>query len=128
MRDVGRIKKMNIRQKINRQVTPLVIGFFSCFVFFFPIGLVTEKNSSLFPLFLIPFAIAGICIVWLSFIKCPSCHSRIGALGSVCPQGIPFRISSKIKFCPFCGINLDEDIETIANQRTHSIADSAGSE
>jgi hypothetical protein len=44
----------------------------------------------------------------LFFLRCPACAERIGYIVSLTR---PFSISPKIRFCPFCGIALDSELE-----------------
>ena len=42
-------------------------------------------------------------------IRCSSCQNRIGQL--ITPiGGSPFSVSRKLRFCPFCGVDLDAQI------------------
>ena len=43
------------------------------------------------------------------FLSCPRCRGRIGY--TVSYMSNPFSISRKIRFCPFCGVALDSEIE-----------------
>jgi heme/copper-type cytochrome/quinol oxidase subunit 1 len=43
------------------------------------------------------------------FLKCPACGGRIGYTVSY-PSG-PFSVSRKIRYCPFCGVSLDSEVE-----------------
>lgn len=45
----------------------------------------------------------------LLFLRCPSCREAIGY--TVSYSSGPFSISRKIRFCPFCGIALDSELE-----------------
>ena len=48
--------------------------------------------------------------IFLMFgIRCPKCKAALGHTLSYPPQGLS--ISDKIKFCPFCGVSLDSEIE-----------------
>ena len=45
----------------------------------------------------------------LFLLRCPRCRGRIG--GTVSYLSGPFSISRKIRFCPFCGVALDSELE-----------------
>ena len=45
----------------------------------------------------------------LFFLRCPRCRGRIGY--TVGYPSNPFSISRKIRFCPFCGVALDSELE-----------------
>src|SRR5262245_6109755 len=42
-------------------------------------------------------------------LRCPSCRGRIGY--TVSYMSSPFSVSRKIRFCPFCGVALDSQLE-----------------
>lgn len=43
------------------------------------------------------------------FLRCPRCRGRIGY--TVSYMSSPFSVSRKIRFCPFCGVALDSELE-----------------
>jgi|SRR5215467_9713448 len=45
----------------------------------------------------------------LFLLRCPHCRGRIGY--TVNYMRSPFSVSSKIRFCPFCGVALDSELE-----------------
>ena|SRR5437667_11937451 len=45
----------------------------------------------------------------LFFLRCPRCRGRIGYTVSY-PSG-PLSVSRRIRFCPFCGVALDSELE-----------------
>lgn len=106
---------MKIRDKLNktRKIIYLV-GFLSWVLFAASIIFsATKKNSSFEIIILIPFALFMLsCLYLFCGIRCPKCK---GALGyAICwPYGKWLNISEKIKFCPFCGIELDSEIEKL---------------
>jgi hypothetical protein len=42
-------------------------------------------------------------------LRCPRCRGRIGY--TVSYMSSPFSVSRKIRFCPFCGVALDSELE-----------------
>ena len=42
------------------------------------------------------------------YIRCPNCTNSLSEL--VLSSGHPFALPLKIKFCPYCGVNLDSEI------------------
>lgn len=62
---------------------------------------------------IVGFGVAFIAIFYANFgIKCPQCKSIWGHIAMF--KGIelsnPFSVSKKIKYCPFCGVDIDTDI------------------
>jgi hypothetical protein len=51
----------------------------------------------------------------LFFLRCPRCRGRIGH--TVSYMSGPFSVSRKIRFCPFCGVALDSELEVAADAR-----------
>ena len=45
----------------------------------------------------------------LFFLRCPRCRGAIGYV--VTYLSGPFSISRRIRFCPFCGVALDSELE-----------------
>jgi len=41
-------------------------------------------------------------------IRCPCCKNRLTPIMS---YGSPFSVSKKIKYCPFCGIDMDTELK-----------------
>ncbi len=50
----------------------------------------------------------------LFFLRCPACRGAIGY--TVSYSSWPFSISPKIRFCPFCGIALDSELEEMSSR------------
>jgi len=45
----------------------------------------------------------------LFFLRCPRCGGAIGYVVSYLSS--PFSISRRVRFCPFCGVSLDSELE-----------------
>ncbi|MFH1458993.1 MAG: hypothetical protein ABIG64_01285 [Candidatus Omnitrophota bacterium] len=101
---------MKIREKLNKIKNRLyLMGFLAWLAFPATIILSTiNKNFSIY--ILIPFCIFGFCCMALIFgIRCPKCRGVLGYV--ICwPPGKWFKISEKIKYCPFCGLDFDSEI------------------
>jgi|SRR5882724_2861971 len=62
-------------------------------------------GSKMFVFAIFGFVVGGAGMVYLARVRCPQCRERIGPiLGAL---GGPFSIPSKLRFCPFCGVELD---------------------
>jgi hypothetical protein len=42
-------------------------------------------------------------------IRCPNCKGNLGIMAM--SYGSPFSVSKKIKYCPFCGIDIDTELK-----------------
>lgn len=70
-------------------------------------SIIKPDKFPLFPLvgFLIPFFVFGLLFFKM---KCPNCKNNIGYV--VMYYGGPFALSKKVKFCPFCGVDIDKEL------------------
>ncbi len=111
---------MNIRAMINTQKRKAVIAMSSGMALFAISLIISTVYTIMFSVALIGFAIAMGAITFLEFgISCPECRGRIGC--AVNYPGSPLAISSKIRFCPFCGVSLDSSLKLCK----HSISSSS---
>ncbi len=105
---------MSIRSEINK--TKRTLDMIACVGFaLFLFSLVLIEKAPFLP----AIAIAGFAIffgaITYSFygIKCLKCKGPFGYV--VVAMGTLFRISKKIRYCPFCGIDLDADLADRSN-------------
>ena len=100
---------MTIRALLNKKKRMISIITYSGLAIFL-IGIVFGIQSNIFPIIgMVGFGLAFIALGYGFFgIRCPKCKGQWEyiAMGS----GNPFAISKKIKFCPYCGVNLDLEI------------------
>jgi len=109
---------MTVRQFLNRRILPVVILMLACFVAFAAIGFIPTDSRSLGVWTLVPFAGFAACIVYLFYgVRCPRCRNQIFGVAYL-PRGGYFRISAAVRFCPFCGLSFDTEVD----QRGHPIA------
>jgi len=69
-----------------------------------------EKSGSI-PIFpLIGFSVFFVSISFYGYwaMRCPHCK---GNLGHFLYYGPPFSVSKKVKYCPFCGVDVDIELE-----------------
>ena len=97
---------MTIRALINEKKRMISIITYSGFAIFF-IGIVFGIQSNTFPIIaMVGFGVAFVTLAYAFFgIRCPKCKGQWGYIAMY--AGNPFAISKKIKFCPYCGVNLD---------------------
>jgi len=104
------MKNMNIREMINSQKRKAVIAMSSGMAVFAVSLIISTAYTIMFSVALIGFAISMGAITFLEFgISCPQCRGRIGC--AINYPGSPLDISSKIRFCPFCGVSLDSNLK-----------------
>ena len=104
------MKTMNIREMINTQKRKAVITMSSGMAVFAVSLIISTVYTIMFSVAFIGFAIAMGAITFLEFgLSCPQCRGRIGC--AVNYPGSPLTVSSKIRFCPFCGVSLDSSIK-----------------
>lgn len=101
---------MTIRTIINKKKRMISIITYTGFAFF-AIGIFVSERSDYLPLIpLIGFAVAFLSILYAFFgIRCPRCNGQFGYIAMY--LGTPFSISKKIKYCPFCGVDIDTELK-----------------
>jgi hypothetical protein len=99
---------MTIRDYIKRRVRwgfGIAIGSWLFVVVTWPLGLWGPRLGYLPFIGMIGFIGA---IVSFLFIRCPKCRARLGQTIAM-PTAMRFtRRSPEVKYCPFCGVGLDE--------------------
>lgn len=88
----------------------MIVGY-SGFAFFV-LGMIFGYKSTTLPLFpFIGFAVFSLSMFYVFWgIRCPRCRRRLTPIMS---YGSPLSISKKIKYCPFCGVDIDSELEEI---------------
>ena len=81
-----------------------IIIYSGCAIFL--IGIVLGIRSNTFPIIgMVGFGVAFVTLAYAFFgIPCPKCKGQWGYIAMY--SRTPFAISKKIKFCPYCGVNL----------------------
>ena len=100
---------MTIREKLSaglrRAGIVAVVG-----LFIWVVTVLLTAGEGWFGLFIIP---ATVVLLWglpMRFgLRCPRCRNYLGYALTV--AGATFRVSDKIHLCPFCGVDLDTEIE-----------------
>ena len=101
---------MTVREVIARRKRTASIVAYSGFALFV-LGMLLGAGGPPWVVVAIPgFAIFfGGTLYLLFFLRCPVCRGAIGYTVSYLSS--PFSISRRIRFCPFCGIALDSQLE-----------------
>jgi hypothetical protein len=55
---------------------------------------------------------AGLLALQFFVVRCPSCSGALGRIAASFP-GFPFRFSKRIRFCPYCGLDLDTALDAV---------------
>jgi len=102
---------MKIRDKLNSQLRWGFLALLLSWIFIVTtMALFGEKIPEYVPV--IAFAPFLGTIIYLTFgICCPKCKSRIGHVIGYSIDIFTFGLSKKIKFCPYCGVSFDSEIE-----------------
>ncbi len=105
---------MSIRTEINKKKRTLDIVAVSGFAVF-GIGLVSmERARYLSTIAVIGFLIFFGAILYSFYgIKCLKCKGQFGYI--VMSMGTLFSVSKKIKYCPFCGVDIDTELKNNSN-------------
>jgi hypothetical protein len=100
------MRTMKIREMINTQKRKAVIAMVLGMAAFTVSLIISTVYTVMFSVAFIGFAIAMGAIIFLEFgLSCPHCRGRIGCAANY--PGSPLAVSSKIRYCPFCGVSLD---------------------
>jgi hypothetical protein len=101
---------MTIRSVINNKKRRIFLG--TCLgggIFFVGI-LLSMLNQNLLIVTLVGLVVACVALFYGIYrITCPRCNGSWGYIALY--SGGPFSISKKIKFCPFCGADVDSALE-----------------
>jgi hypothetical protein len=98
---------MTIRDALNKRKRIAAIISYLGFALFITVGLLSTRNEKLavlIPFAMIPFAGAILYMMWL--VRCPRWIAPIVDYG-----GSAFSISQKFRFCPVCGVSLDDQCD-----------------
>ena len=100
-----------INKKLRKIVAVMLIGF-TLYMLLLIYNIFTHTQAP--PnIYLIAFVLVFIPWIYTFSIRCPNCNNSIGLVvmnkGKFIPDTI-FSMSKNIKYCPFCGINMDSEI------------------
>ena len=99
---------MNVRSVTNKGKRRLSLVAYLGVALFFVGILLSPINRNMFTLALIGFGLTLVAVVYAFFaIPCPRCRTAWGYVAMY--SGGLLSISKKIKFCPYCGVDIDSD-------------------
>jgi hypothetical protein len=100
-----------IRAKLSRKRRRLYFAMLAAFVVF-ALGMTAGMKMIAFMFVgVVGFAAAMVCVAAMMFwVRCPACGGNLGYALSV-PVTWDFSVSKKIRFCQFCGVDLDKEVE-----------------
>jgi len=99
---------MSVRSVINKGKRRIsLVAYLGVALFFFGV-LLSPITRHMFTLSLIGFGLTFVTVVYAFFaIPCPRCKTAWGYVAMY--SGGLFSVSKKIKFCPYCGVDIDSD-------------------
>jgi hypothetical protein len=104
---------MTIRQLIVRQkrvATAITYSGFAVFALGIILGAGEPPAAVFFAVAIPGFVVAfGATLYVMYFVRCPRCRGPIGF--TVSYMSWPYSVSSKIRYCPFCGVAFDSDVD-----------------
>ena len=100
-----------IRDELSRKRKRLFLGILAAFVCYAAGMIATEISKWFLILGLGGFSAALAFVLCLMFVvRCPSCGGNLGY--ALCwPSKWNYSVSEKIKFCQFCGVSFDKEME-----------------
>jgi hypothetical protein len=100
----------NVRKK---KVFLILYSFMAVFIIGVLLGYI---HPTLIILCILGFAGVFVTLIYTYYkgIRCPKCDNAWGFLAM--QTGGPFSLSKKLKFCPFCGVNLDSNLNGPSNE------------
>jgi len=100
---------MSIRTQINDKKRKILIVAYSGMAFFIFGMILSHKSGALTFLSFVGFAVFFLSIVYAFWaIRCPRCRGNFSYVAMT--SGSPFSVSKKIKYCPFCGVDIDTEL------------------
>lgn len=100
---------MTTRERLNRVRRRSFLVAIPGFIIFAASGAASQSHPAFTGGIFLGFALFGGSIVYTLFAgRCVHCRRRLGQIFSQSGGGPMLRISPDLKFCPYCGVSLDE--------------------
>ncbi len=101
---------MTFREAIDRRIRKVQTLTLIAFAILFASVFLMQAQNRLWPITLIAFAAFFAATLYRLYgIRCPHCSGQIGM--SITQSGAGFSVPTKFRFCPFCGVALDDQME-----------------
>ena len=101
---------MTLREVIDRRVRKLYMLNLASFAFFFGSIFLVLAQNRLWPIAVFAFVAFLVARLYRYYsIRCPHCCGQIGF--HITHAGAGFSTPSKFRFCPFCGVPLDNQLD-----------------
>ena len=103
---------MTIRELLGRKRRFIFLLAYSCWVLFAVAAFTGQRHQHVRVLAIAPFLGGAGCVLFALYgLRCPNCKNNLGyTLNSA---GSFWNISAKLKFCPFCGVDLDTKVNQL---------------
>ena len=106
---------MTIRSQINKNKRKISLTAYAGFLVFIAGSLLSRLNRTFFILALVGFGVLFTSMIYAFFrVPCPRCNNSWGYIALY--SGGPFSLSKKVKFCPYCGVDLDSDLHVDSSE------------
>jgi len=107
---------MTIRSLTNARKRKVFLVIYSCLSVCIIGILLRHIHPTLIIFAVLGFAGLFITLIYTYYkgIRCPKCENAWGFLAI--QTGGPFSLSKELRFCPFCGVNLDSDLNGHSNE------------
>jgi hypothetical protein len=101
---------MTIRSQLSSKKRRAMIIAYSGLAFFILGMIISDKTGGLPVVPFVGFVVFFVSLMYLMWgVRCPNCKGNLGYLAMYC--GTPFSVSNKIKYCWFCGIDIDTELK-----------------
>jgi hypothetical protein len=101
---------MTIRTQMRKKKLKLLIATWTGIALFISGMILGEKSEDIALFSFIGFAVFIVLLALYGYwaMRCPRCK---GNLGHFLYYGPPFSVSKKLKYCPFCGVEIDSGLD-----------------
>ena len=106
---------MTIREYLGQKRRRTTIAAFGGFAVFAAALVYSDLRTGPSPLVWVGLALFGGAVVYQMYaIRCPRCGGNLGMPLSY--AGGPFKLSPKVRFCLYCGVQFDDSLEGTPNK------------
>jgi hypothetical protein len=107
------VNGVTIRAAVNRRLRKTTLVSWAGFLMFGVGAMLANIKPQGTVVCLSGFAVCAACILYMYVgIRCTNCKNGIGSLVN---HG-PWSLSQRVKYCPFCGVDLDTDLHDSSDE------------